>query len=338
MKNKKLIIRDYALDFSKEEVPTRIQSFLAEKNFERREEITQDQLLNLKKNFDDGVFVQRIPVTLDHSSLRGRGSRAVGWINGVEVEGNALYTLVEWTEEGAKLLKDKAYSNVSIEIHEEFTSRKDGKTFVGWTMTGLSLTNYPAVFNLNNIQGFDFNLERPTNNQFEGETMTDEEKKKMAALEASNKKLTDELKGLKDKKTEADATAKLEKVTKEFDEYREKAEAAERKSEIDKLTKEGIFTPSEFDSLSSLSAKEFENVKAFATNRGPKVNMKSTTNDADAPEETSHTGGAKESAEDKLMKIAYDSMKEDKNLPFEDAFMAAREANPELDKKYRGER
>ena len=82
-------------------------------------------------------------VNLNHNA-RGK---AYGWIEGVDVvEDEGIYLSVDWTSEGADLVRDRAYRYSSIEVILDASAwAVDGSPAVVVAATGLALTNNPAV-------------------------------------------------------------------------------------------------------------------------------------------------------------------------------------------------
>ena len=86
-----------------------------------------------------------LPIDIEHSTqLQGRKglpAPAVGWVTALELEGNVLYAVVNWTEKGAELIRSRAYRYYSPAyfcIKEGSASRITGLASIG-------LTNIPNL-------------------------------------------------------------------------------------------------------------------------------------------------------------------------------------------------
>ena len=103
-------------------------------------EITSDTVAAMVANFKDGAR-KDIPITAGHDF--GNESPAIGWFKELIDRGvNGVYALVEWTEEGKRLMRQKAYKYFSAELVFDF---KDLETGIKYDvlLTGGALTNKP---------------------------------------------------------------------------------------------------------------------------------------------------------------------------------------------------
>jgi hypothetical protein len=71
-------------------------------------EIAEKDYEGWKRNLSES-FGGRVSVDWDHSSDRGRGTRAAGWIVGLERQGKDVLADVEWTPKGAAAIRDGDY-------------------------------------------------------------------------------------------------------------------------------------------------------------------------------------------------------------------------------------
>ncbi|MCL4065920.1 phage protease [Pseudomonas sp. GX19020] len=82
-----------------------------------------------------------LPIDFDHRSFAEQGSadsRAAGWITGLEVEGDRVIALVDWTAEGRAALASRSYRFIS----PVFKSWPDGRVAL---IEGAGLVNNPAL-------------------------------------------------------------------------------------------------------------------------------------------------------------------------------------------------
>lgn len=119
---------------------------------------------------------------------------AAGWVKSAEARDNGVWLFVEWTEDAAKKIKDKAYRYFSAEYADEWEN-PEGSTFADVIMGG-ALTNRPFMKNL-----VPLNLSEATvDNAFE----------LVSAISGQN---VESLKGGNEGMDEKDIDAIVEKVT-----------------------------------------------------------------------------------------------------------------------------
>lgn len=104
-------------------------------------EVNERSAVEISENFtrrDTDYFVN-----LGHNA---RGP-AYGWIKDVEaVAGEGIFVDVEWTSEGERLVRDRAYRYSSVEaVLDASAWSVDGSPAIVVAVTGLALTNTPAV-------------------------------------------------------------------------------------------------------------------------------------------------------------------------------------------------
>ncbi len=105
-------------------------------------EITPKMLAEFKKNFDSKVRKIDLAVDYKHDS----DDKAAAWMRSVELqnEGTELWSEVEWTPEGQKVIVDREFRYISPEFHPDY---QDNETLIkyGPTLLGAGLTNRPVI-------------------------------------------------------------------------------------------------------------------------------------------------------------------------------------------------
>ena len=111
-----------------------------------RFEITAPMLLSMVQNFDARVVGQDVFLDVNHKP--GDGSAAK--ILNLSVEGNRLRALVEWTDFGLKAVKERGFTYLSAEYHENWQDNEAG-LFHGATLLGAGLTVRPVIKRLDPV-------------------------------------------------------------------------------------------------------------------------------------------------------------------------------------------
>lgn len=106
-------------------------------------EITPDTVKGIIQAFRDGVR-KDIPITAGHDNgMSGGELPAVGWFKGLIDRGvKGLYGVVEWTEEGKRLLRDRAFKYFSAELAFDYNDLETGIK-ADAVLVGGALTNKP---------------------------------------------------------------------------------------------------------------------------------------------------------------------------------------------------
>ncbi len=104
--------------------------------------IGTDDLDGWKRNLT-GQFGGRVPIDLDHSPERGRGSEAAGWITGLERDGDRVMADVEWTPLGEAAIRERRYLYVSPTFTSSYKGEDGGD--LGRALIGAGLTNRPFL-------------------------------------------------------------------------------------------------------------------------------------------------------------------------------------------------
>lgn len=104
--------------------------------------ITQGDVDGWKRNLST-VFGGRVAIDEDHSSDRGKGTKAVAWITGLSQQGRNVRADVEFTPQGAQKIRDKEYLYVSPTFVENY--RDEHKVDHGKALLGAAVTNRPVL-------------------------------------------------------------------------------------------------------------------------------------------------------------------------------------------------
>lgn len=89
------------------------------------------------------TFGGRVAIDADHSSDRGGGTRAMGWITNIGQDGPLITADVEWTPRGAKSIRDGDYRYVSPTFVADYADEHGDKH--GKALIGAALTNRPVL-------------------------------------------------------------------------------------------------------------------------------------------------------------------------------------------------
>lgn len=158
--------------------------------------VTKDDIKQFANNFK---LRKGVPITKGHAKM-GEELPAVGWFKKLINKGSdGLWAIVEWTDIGLQMLKEKAYKYFSPEIHWKYEDPQTHKVYKN-VLTGGALTNYPyfkelqaivlsekCIFNQFNNNDMALNLKEIL--EKEVADLSDEEKK---FLVENKDELTDE--------------------------------------------------------------------------------------------------------------------------------------------------
>lgn len=116
--------------------------------------ITTDDIKEFIQNFKDKIR-RDLPITAGHDNgMSGGELPAIGWFVDLIDRGvNGLYAVVEWTEEGKKMLKEKAFKYFSPEFYEEYEDPQSRKRYKH-VLVGGALTNSPYFKELDPVVAF----------------------------------------------------------------------------------------------------------------------------------------------------------------------------------------
>lgn len=117
-------------------------------------EITSAHVHEFVQNFKDKVRL-KIPITQGHDNgMSGGELPAVGWFDELIDRGvKGLFAVVSWTEEGKKLLQERAFRYFSPEFYEEYQDPETGEVR-HHVLVGGALTNKPYFKELEPVAAF----------------------------------------------------------------------------------------------------------------------------------------------------------------------------------------
>jgi hypothetical protein len=107
--------------------------------------ITQQDMEEIVKNFNDRVRGQDIPIDVDHDHKAG----AIGWMKSVAMQNGNLYAVPEWTEAGAADVADGKYRYFSPHFGP-WKDPESGQAHRIVLMSG-AVTNFPFLKNMEPI-------------------------------------------------------------------------------------------------------------------------------------------------------------------------------------------
>ncbi len=120
--------------------------------------ITEDILLKYKSNFDSRI--RGIDISIDYTHDNEKGERpAACWIKKLELRdtehGKGLFSRVEFTPAGEKLIQEKEYKYASADISIDYMTETG--THVPYVLRGGTLTNRPFIKEMNPIKLSEYN-------------------------------------------------------------------------------------------------------------------------------------------------------------------------------------
>jgi hypothetical protein len=104
-------------------------------------DITPDRIKRFAENVNNHVRGTDLDIDYDH---KARSGEAAGWVKSAEARNDGLFLHVEWTEEAAGKIKNKAYRYFSPEFDDEWTHPKSGQKFQD-VLFGGGITNRPFL-------------------------------------------------------------------------------------------------------------------------------------------------------------------------------------------------
>lgn len=319
---------------------------------DRQINISKDDLLKFKENFDNKVRKVDIPINYEHAQSKAHGSKAAGWIENLSIknEGSELWAMPRWTPEGLKHVEDEEYRYLSSEVLWEYEDNETGNVFAR-VLKGCALTNYPVIKGMKAINASD--LSELSEGQKDG---TDKNKTK------EKKEMTKQELILKFSEIGVDFS-EIEKKAKGFDEIAPKHAALEikfseleksnssLKSERDQLKtkiedQEKKLYEVKFSDLVKRGMEEGKLTKAFAEGKFKEISEKNGIDFAEAmlkdlpkvvnTESKGHgqgNNGTGKNVSDDLSEIA-SKISTERKISFSDAMSAAMRENPELCSKW----
>lgn len=195
-----------------------------------RVSITPEKIQQMVENFGKCPAYE-VPVKLGHSD----GAKSPGKVIGVEAKDNGLEITMSVDSETAKAINDKKYRYMSAEFDEDYHDKKTGEN-VGAVLLGAALVNQPAhpgVAPLVLADDINHNPERNDDSMSELEDL----RLQLSDMKAQKAQAEAELKAEREKHSkEAEESAKkladIEAENKKLLEERDKIEAARNEAEV----------------------------------------------------------------------------------------------------------
>lgn len=110
--------------------------------------ITREMLSSMVRNFEAGVYGQRIVLNIAHNDAEG----AAGWFNRLFLDGNKLRGEVELTDLGREAISRRGYRYLSAELVENYRTNEEPRTEHGPTLLGAALTVRPVIKRLDPVE------------------------------------------------------------------------------------------------------------------------------------------------------------------------------------------
>lgn len=189
--------------------------------------IDSDDIESFKQHYEEGIR-KDIPITAGHSQI-GEELPAIGWFTKLINKGSeGLWGVVEWTEKGKELLKDKAFKYFSPEFHDEYEDPETHESYQN-ILVGGALTNKPYFKGLPQVTLSEFFSKLNNNSKMQKHNEEEEKKEGEEELtEEEKKKKEEELKAKKEEEKE-DNEEEKEEEGEEEEEKEEKEEDTEKK-------------------------------------------------------------------------------------------------------------
>lgn len=209
-------------------------------------EISKEDIGQFKKNFDEGVRGQELPIDFFHEASK----EAAGWIKQLDIRGagEELWALVEFTPKAEKMIKEKEIRFFSPDYSEKHLTKK-GKVIKN-VLFGGGLTNRPFLdlspikLSENLMVHVDDNLIEKENEMSEIKTLTENVDK----LSTENKALSEQL---------TSSQEETKKLSEKIDSLEKEQEDQNFEVEFSKLLSEGKVIPSLKEKLKGkFSSKE----------------------------------------------------------------------------------
>ncbi|KKN72944.1 hypothetical protein LCGC14_0404980 [marine sediment metagenome] len=208
--------------------------------------ISKEDIEQYKRNFDDGIRGQELPIDFFHESLK----EAAGWIKELDIRGNGdeLWALAEFTPKAERMIKEKEIKFFSPNYSEKHLTKK-GKVIKN-VLLGGGLTNRPFLdlspikLSENLMVHVDDNLIEKENEMAEIKKLTED----ISKLSTDNKTLSEQL---------VTSQEETKKLSEKIDSLEKEQEDQNFEGEFSKLLSEGKTLPSLKEKLKDkFSSKE----------------------------------------------------------------------------------
>lgn len=249
------------------EVPSTVKILSSDKFYYLKQpfQLTIEQLKMVVENFNKKVQKVDLSVNYDHSFLKGRGSKAAGWIKELSFheldQGQAYINAdIEWTNRAKNKIFEREFRFTSIEMDTNYIDPIDGVTDHGYTLIGLALTNQPANVTLPPMVA-----EKGEKNMLELEKLKQEMKDMKDMYEKKMKEMKDMYeKKMKEghvKKMEAEKDKEILALSAKNKELTDCLDKKEREIEINKLILEKKMVPAQREKALALNKDAYEGFK-----------------------------------------------------------------------------
>ena len=203
-----------------------------------RVSITPEKVQQMAENFGKRPAYE-VPVKLGHSD----GAKSPGKVIGVEAKDNGLEITISVDSETAKAINDKQYRYMSAEFDEDYHDKKTGER-VGAVLLGAALVNQPAhpyvapLVLADDIEGNDNDMTELEDLRLQLSDMKAQKAQAEADLKAEREKNSKEAEEFTKKL--ADIEAENKKLLAERDKMETARNEAEVKTYADKWTSQGV--------------------------------------------------------------------------------------------------
>ena len=318
-------------------IPDRVQLLRAGSfHHDGREiEVKQKDLTSMVKNFSEKVRGIDLMIDFSHNSE----GEAAGWIKGLRLsdDGQELWADVDWTPQGEKRLKEKAFRYISADFSFNYKDNENLNEF-GATLFGAGLTNCPGVKSMTPIVlSEDINLLNDGKIMYEEKKMEEEkqmEEKEEMQEEMSLEQALEKLKELEAKLLEKEEELKKikgerelemkenEGIKEEMAEIKKTKELEEKNKAFDVKMSEGVVCEAQREAFISGDMDKF--VALFSELKlSEKGNMSSPKAEAVTIE----------NVEDKVIQLAQEKSKKE-GMPLDISIGNVLSENPDLREKY----
>jgi len=277
-------------------------------------EITIDinDLESMVKNFDDKVRRVDIAMDIGHDTQ----GEAIAWLKRLYIVNNSeLWSSVEYTPNGKRLIDERSFRYVSAEFAFEYTDNETGATF-GPTIFGCAATNRPFVKDMQVLKYKEINMPAPVKDTTDvTKILTDMDAMKVQMTEMSTKLTEQETKS---KKLSDDLEVQIKKNIELVD----KNKAIEKKKEFDEKLHAGLVCEAQREAYMK------DDMVAFISNiMKPNLEAKSTNFTDDGKEKVGDV-------QDEVIALAKEKVKADTKLTLSEAIVHVLKEKPALSKKY----
>jgi phage I-like protein len=212
--------------------------------------ITKDDIVKFKENFDSKVR-NEIAIDVEHEPEKG----AVGWFKELINKGeDGLWAVIEWTNNGKKLIQEKTFKYFSPEFYSEYSDPETGEEIENVLMGG-ALTNRPYFKELQSIELSENIFSNLTKNNMKKKLSEEElEKQEQEKIEAEKKA-----------KEEADKKLKEEEEAKKIADEKAKEEADVKAKEDEEKKKLEVQGSEKMISIKASELKSFRETQLKLT-------------------------------------------------------------------------